>query len=121
MRAVWLLLLLALATTATAQTTGQRPAGNTHRGAALPSAREGAEDILGRDARDLTRLFGEARLDIREGPAHKLQFAGTLCILDAYLYPPRQGAEPLVTHVDTRGVDGEAMDRAVCIQALRRR
>lgn len=124
MRPVWLLplvLVLVLATAATAQTTGQRPPTNPHRGGALPSAREGAEDVLGSDARDLARLFGEARLDIREGPGHKLQFVGPTCILDAYLYAPRQGAEPVVTHVDTRAPDGEAIERADCIRALRRR
>ena len=114
-------ILLFFATQASAQSTGQRPAPNPHRGGALPSATEGAEPVLGRDARDLARLFGEPRLDIQEGPAHKLQYAGARCILDAYLYAPRQGAEPVVTHIDTRTPDGEAVDRAECIRALRRR
>ncbi len=120
MRAVALIALL-LAAQAVAQSTGQRPATNPHRGGALPSATEGAEPVLGRDARDLARLFGEARLDIREGPAHKLQYASERCILDAYLYAPRPGAEPVVTHIDTRAPDGEAIDRAACIRVLRRR
>ena len=124
MRALTLFALLIAAmggAQASAQSTGQRPATNPHRGGALPSASEGAEPVLGRDARDLARLFGEPRLDIREGPAHKLQYAGERCILDAYLYPPRQGAEPVVTHIDTRAPDGAAVDRAECIRALRRR
>ncbi len=120
MKALALLALL-LTAQASAQSTGQRPATNPHRGGALPSATEGAEPVLGRDARDLARLFGEPRLDIHEGPAHKLQYAGTACILDAYLYAPRPGAEPVVTHIDTRTQDGEAIDRAECIRALRRR
>lgn len=120
MRMVALLCLVA-ASPALAQSAGQRPATNTHRGGTLPSEREGAEPVLGRDARDLARLFGEARLDMREGPAHKLQFASDACVLDAYLYPPRDGAEPVVTHIDTRTPDGEATERAACISALRRR
>ena len=115
------LIVLLLAAQASAQSTGQRPVTNPHRGGALPSATEGAEPVLGRDARDLARLFGEPRLDIREGPAHKLQYVGERCILDAYLYAPRQGAEPVVTHIDTRAPDGAAVDRAECIRALRRR
>jgi hypothetical protein len=125
MRALALLALM-LASTASAQSAdqrpaGQRPAANPHRGGALPSEREGAEPVIGRDARDLQRLFGDPRLDIHEGPAHKLQYANDRCILDAYLYPPREGAEAVVTHVDTRTPDGEATDRAECIRALRRR
>lgn len=77
--------------------------------------------MIGRDARDLQRLFGEPRLDIHEGPAHKLQFASDRCILDAYLYPPREGTEAVVTYIDARTADGEAADRAECIRALRRR
>lgn len=118
---VALLLCAVVAAPAGAQTTGQRPASNTHRGGSLPTASDGAEPVIGRSARDLARLFGEARLDISEGPAHKLQFAGEACVLDAYLYPPRSGAEPVVTYVDARGPDGTPMERDDCVRALRRR
>lgn len=116
-----LMLSAAIALPSTAQTTGQRPAGNPHRGGSLPSASEGAEAVIGRSARDLARLFGEARLDIQEGPAHKLQFAGERCVLDAYLYPARSGAEPVVTHVDARAPDGSPVEREDCVRSLRRR
>lgn len=118
---VALLLCAVAAVPAGAQTTGQRPASNTHRGGSLPTASDGAEPVIGRSAHDLARLFGEARLDIAEGPAHKLQFAGEACVLDAYLYPPRSGAEPVVTYVDARGPDGTPMERDDCVRALRRR
>ena len=105
-----------------AQGAGSRPAVDPHRGERLPApASEGAENVIGRDARDLARMFGEARLDIREGPARKLQYRGETCVLDAYLYPPRDGAEPLVAHVDTRDRNGEPVEREGCIRALRRR
>jgi hypothetical protein len=42
-------------------------------------------------------------------------------VLDAYLYAPRAGAEPVVTHVDARLADGRDMDRASCVAALSRR
>jgi hypothetical protein len=80
----------------------------------------GLETVMGRDARALIGLFGTPGLDIREGPARKLQFNGAACVLDAYLYPPRRGAEPLVTHLDARQPDGRDMDRASCIAALSR-
>lgn len=81
----------------------------------------GQEGVLGRDARTLTAQFGEPDLDIREGTARKLQFAGPACILDAYLYPRAGGGEPVVTHIDARLPDGRDMDRASCIAALTRR
>jgi hypothetical protein len=81
----------------------------------------GLEAVMGQNARSLTALFGTPDLDVREGSARKLQFLGPACVLDAYLYPPRQGAEPLVTHIDARQSDGRDFDRASCIAALSRR
>jgi hypothetical protein len=48
-------------------------------------------------------------------------FAGPVCVLDAYLYPPARGGEAVVTYVDARRPTGEAMDRAACVAALVRR
>jgi hypothetical protein len=75
-------------------------------------------NVIGRSAGMLVSQFGKADLDIREGTARKLQFAGPACILDTYLYPPASGREPVVTHVDARLPDGRDMDRASCIAAL---
>ena len=82
---------------------------------------EGLEGVMGRNARALIALFGNPDLDDREGPARKLQFLGPVCVLDAYLYAPRAGAEPVVTHVDARLPDGRDMDRSSCVAALSRR
>ena len=78
----------------------------------------GLESVMGRSARSLVALFGQPGLEIREGNARKLQFLGPICVLDAYLYPPRGGGEPVVTHVDARLPDGRDMDRASCVAAL---
>jgi hypothetical protein len=83
--------------------------------------RRGLDDVMGRDARALAALFGAPALDVREGPARKLQFLGPACVLDAYLYPPRGGGEPVVTHVDARLPDGRDTDRGGCIALLSRR
>ena len=81
----------------------------------------GLENVLGRTAGMLQSLFGKPGLDVREGPARKLQFAGPACVLDAYLYPPKGGGEPIVTHLDARMRDGRDIDRASCVAALTRR
>ena len=81
----------------------------------------GLENVIGRTAGMLQTLFGTPDLDVREGPARKLQFAGPACVLDAYLYPPKGGGEPIVTHLDTRLRDGRDIDRASCVAALTRR
>jgi hypothetical protein len=81
----------------------------------------GLDRVIGRDLRALISLFGTPNQDIREEPARKLQYASTVCVLDAYLYPPGPGREPLVTHVDARLPTGEDIDRASCIAALVRR
>lgn len=103
---------------------GDRPATDLHRGDTPRRDREERGDrttIIGRDARQLAQMFGTARLDLTEGPAHKLQFANDSCVIDAYLYPPRAGAEPVVTHVDARALDGSDVDQPACIALLRRR
>ncbi|WP_395615155.1 hypothetical protein [Sphingorhabdus sp.] len=86
-----------------------------------PAALRGLEGVVGKDANALKRLFGEPRLDVVEVYGRKLQFVGTPCILDAFLYPERKGGREIVTYVDARRSDGTAVDRAACIEALQRR
>lgn len=81
----------------------------------------GLESVIGRTARVVEAQFGPAELDVREGPARKLQFVGPACVLDVYFYPARAGAEPIVTHVDARLPDGGDFDRASCVAALARK
>lgn len=80
----------------------------------------GLERVMGHDERALVALFGRPDADVREGTARKLQFAGPICVLDAYLYPKGSGA-PMVTYVDARQLNGSPIDRASCIAALVRR
>ncbi len=86
----------------------------------VPYTNVGLERVIGQDAAALTKLFGTPDADVREGTARKLQFLGSFCVLDAYLYP-KDGAEPRVTYVDAREPDGSAIDRASCVAALTRR
>lgn len=77
--------------------------------------------LLGSDARQLTQMFGTPRLDIRETTVRKLQFANGRCVLDAYLYAPARGKEPVVTHVDARTPAGADVDPLACATALQGR
>lgn len=86
-----------------------------------PPPAMGLDRAMGRDAPSLIALFGPPALDIREGPARKLQFRGAACVLDAYLYPPAAGAPLRTTWVDARTPAGDDFDRASCIAALSRR
>ena len=81
----------------------------------------GVEGVIGATGGDLTRQFGAPRLDVLEGDARKLQFSGSACVLDIYLYPPAPGREPQASYVDARRAsDGQDVDRAACIAAMRR-
>ena len=83
-----------------------------------PYSTLGLEAVIGSTAGGLVAQFGRPDLDLREGSGRKLQFLGPACVLDAYLYPPRGGGEPIVTHVDARLPDGREMDRSSCVAAL---
>ena len=81
----------------------------------------GLEGVIGAGPDALVRQFGPARLDVWEGDARKLQFTGTACVLDVYLYPPVPGGAPAATYVDARRAsDGQDVDRASCVAALKK-
>ncbi|MET0309612.1 MAG: hypothetical protein ABW023_12975 [Sphingomonas sp.] len=78
--------------------------------------------IKGETAPKLIAQFGTPAMDLSEGRARKLQFAGPICVLDAYLYPPASGrGDQVVTHLDTRQRDGAPIDQASCVAALTKR
>lgn len=93
-------------------------------GTAAPQvmAAAGLEGVIGLPAAALLRRFGEPRIDLAEGDARKLQYAGTTCVFDIYLYPLARGAEPSATHVEARiRQGGAAADPGACIRELERR
>ena len=81
----------------------------------------GLERVIGASATALANMFGPPALDVAEGDARKLQFRGSQCVLDVYLYPLRPRVAPSATWIEARRPDnGREVDRAGCIRALRR-
>ncbi|MEP3422501.1 MAG: hypothetical protein ABJN35_12255 [Erythrobacter sp.] len=81
----------------------------------------GLDSVIGERATTLSRRFGDARIDLVEGDARKLQYASDRCILDIYLYPLQANADPVATHVEARNRNGGAeTDRAGCIAEVER-
>ena len=102
----------------TASAAGQ-PAG-TFRAPVVQNER-GLESVIGKGANALTQRFGKARLDLSEGDARKLQFSSNECVLDIFLYPLRDKAAPVATHIEARQrVGGASTDRARCIEKVER-
>lgn len=109
---------------ATASTVLARDAGHDRPSAAAarpPLSRRGLEEVIGKDGEALIRLFGNPRLNVQEANGRKLQFTGTACILDAYLYSEAGDRTERVTHIDARRRDGAEVDRAACVNALIKR
>jgi hypothetical protein len=73
--------------------------------------------LNGLNAQQLVDHFGRPALQVHEGSSVKLQFRGSRCVLDAYLYPGRDG-QLRVTYIDTRMPSGADMNQAACIAAL---
>jgi hypothetical protein len=80
-----------------------------------------ANSLAGLTAQELVGRFGAPALQIREGTSLKLQFRGSRCVMDTYLYPSGGSGTLKVTHVDTRLPSGGDMDQAACIFSLRAR
>ncbi len=99
-----------------------RPAIRIPPPAARVQSLPGLEGVIGAGAGELMRQFGNPRLDVMEGDARKLQYVGTACVLDIFLYPAERGREPQATYVEARRAsDGQDVDRAACVAALRAR
>lgn len=76
--------------------------------------------VMGASANALIAQFGRPQLDVTEGSARKLQFGGPICVLDAYLYPPKSGrGDAIVSFAETRQRDGRPIDQSSCAAALR--
>lgn len=99
-----------------------RPPVRTPPPAARVQSLPGLEGVIGASAPELVRQFGTPRLDVSEGDARKLQYIGQACVLEIFLYPAQPGREPQATYVEARrSSDGQEVDRAACVTALRSR
>jgi hypothetical protein len=106
--------LLTLAVAACAPRPQETPAPQTP---AQPQ--QGTSSLVGLTPQELVGRFGRPALQIREGSSLKLQFRGTRCVMDAYLYPSGSAGTLKVTHVDTRLPSGGDIDQAACVFSLR--
>ena len=78
-------------------------------------------ELIGMTASELVQRLGNPALQIREGQSLKLQFRSANCILDAYLYPPRDASGPeRVAHVEARLRSGADTDSRTCAATLSR-
>lgn len=81
-------------------------------------ARREQTDVIGQTMAGLTQMLGKPVQDLREANGQRLQFSSRACILDAFLYPPVAGREPVVTYLEARLPDGRETSRAECVAAL---
>ena len=92
---------------------------------AAPAPAESAADghdhrtLNGMTANQLIEHFGRPRLQIQEGDGTKLQFVGSNCVLDFYLYPAPGGA-PRVSHIDARNIQGSGVNAQSCVHEIER-
>jgi hypothetical protein len=73
--------------------------------------------LNGMTANELVQHFGRPRLQIQEGEGSKLQFQGTNCLLDFYLYPT-QGGIPRVSHISARNLQGGNASAQSCVYEI---
>ena len=85
----------------------------------VPAQPQETSSLVGLSAQELVGRFGRPALQIREGNSLKLQFRGSRCVMDAYLYPSGGSGALKVTHIDTRLPSGGDIDQAACVLSLR--
>ena len=81
----------------------------------------GPAELMGLNASALANLFGQPKLDVREGAGRKLQFLNERCVLDTYLYAKREGGDAVVSHAEARDRNGTDMPASNCTAMLRQR
>jgi hypothetical protein len=84
-----------------------------------PAPPQEAGSLVGLTPQELVERFGRPALQVHEGSSLKLQFRGSRCVLDAYLYPSGTASTLKVTHVDTRLRSGADIDQTACVTWLR--
>jgi hypothetical protein len=104
------LLLAGCATAPQQPTTPAQPA------EVAPAQRQ-TTTVTGFTMQQLFGHFGPPALQVQEGRSLKLQFRGSYCVLDAYLYPGATGVLR-VTYIDARTLSGADTDRTRCISTL---
>jgi len=86
-----------------------------------PSVQQPAErgELVGLGIDQLTQRLGQPALQVREGDSVKLQYRGSNCVLDAYLYRATSGQGlQRVSHVDSRDREGRDVDQRACLAEL---
>ena len=73
--------------------------------------------LIGLNGAELTTRLGRPALQIREGNSVKVQYRGSRCVLDAFLYPGAR-SEYRVTHVEARTLAGIDTNQEACIASL---
>lgn len=87
----------------------------------LGASGTGPAELMGLNASALTNLFGQPKLDVREGAGRKLQFLNDRCVLDTYLYAKKAGGDAVVAHAEARDRKGTDMSANNCTAMLRQR
>ena|SRR4051794_39169490 len=83
-----------------------------------PQPQSRQSSLQGFNVQELVSQLGKPALQIHEGSSVKLQFRGSSCVLDAYLYPAPDG-QLRVTYVDARRPSGGDTSQAACILAFK--
>lgn len=77
-------------------------------------APKGLEGVIGASAEALLKRFGTPRIDLVEGDARKLQFAGAKCVLDIFIYPCVDGSPLARVFLHCAGWSWRPCVRPVC-------
>jgi len=76
------------------------------------------DELLGSVREQVTTLLGDPDFRRDDPPAQLMQYRGSRCILDLFLYVDSAGGPHRVAHVETRGRTVAAISGEDCLQSL---
>lgn len=84
----------------------------------LPAIDDDPERLMGVGTAELTRILGDPRFVRRDSNAQLWRYRNETCILDLFLYRKAGQPEYLVSHVESRRLEGGSVPTHECFEKL---
>ena len=93
-------------------------AGGTNKPPAVNKIKITSEQLLGQDTAWVDQQIGQPAFKRRDGQAEMWQYKKTKCVLSVFIYEDAPGSKRRVLHFDARDLEGNSVDRDLCLNGM---